>query len=80
MTLSLREKLRKIGLPQNADGCDFSIDRNDPKMLLEHLIVQNEVQACETMMNSYNGLCRCFSKKNHDAFLEFGLGHDCVFI
>ena len=23
VTLSLREKLRKIGLPQNADGCDF---------------------------------------------------------
>ena len=33
----------------------FLDDRNDPKSLLEHLIVQNEVQGCETMMKCCNG-------------------------
>ena len=33
----------------------FLDDRNDPESLLEHLIVQNEVQACETMMKCCNG-------------------------
>ena len=33
----------------------FLDDRNNPKSLLEYLIVQNEVQACETMMKCCNG-------------------------
>ena len=33
----------------------FLDDRNDPKSLLKHLIVQNEVQACETLMKCCNG-------------------------
>lgn len=64
----------------------FVDDRNDPKSLLEHLIIQNEVQACETMMKWCNGkvakntwlLCCCFSKRTTTLFLS--LDWDCGFI
>ena len=58
----------------------FLDDRSEKRTLLEHLIISNQTEACETMLNCCNGqlvrdsLMPLFVRKHHEAFLEFGVG------